>query len=110
MGSLLQGVMEFWINTNIPAQLAGVDWRGLFTNPWFMVPFVAQIGWWIYKQALNSIVITCLAIGIWMFTGTSYATGLVIDGNLQLGKVLPVAGVGMGAVLIVIYLFFIRAD
>lgn len=110
MNSLLQGLLDFWTNTNIPAQLAEVDWRGLLTNPWFMVPLVAQIGWWIYKQEVNAIVITCLAIGVWIFTGTSYASGLIIDGNIQLDKVLPVAGVGMGALMIVIYLFFIRAD
>ena len=22
----------------------------IFTNPWFMVPLVALVGWWIYKQ------------------------------------------------------------
>ncbi len=110
MNSLLQGLLDFWTNTNIPEQLAEVDWRGLFTNPWFMVPLAAQVGWWIYKQAVNAIVITCLGLGVWIFTGTSYASGLIIDGNLQLEKVLPVAGVGLGAMMIVIYLFFIRAD
>jgi hypothetical protein len=110
MGSLWQGLMDFWANTTIPEQLADVDWRGVFTNPWFMVPLVTQLGWWIYKQALNAVVITFLALGVWVFTGTSYASGLVIDGNIQLDKVLPVAGVGMGVLMIVIYLFFIRAD
>ena len=110
MESILQSLLEFWTNTNIPEQLAEVDWQGLFTNPWFMVPLVAQVGWWIYKQAVNAIVITCLFLGIWVFTGTSYASGLIIDGAVQLDKILPVAGIGLGALMIVIYLFFIRSD
>jgi hypothetical protein len=102
--------MDLWTSSNIPGQLQDVDWRGLLTNPWFMVPLVAQIGWWIYKQAVNAIVITLLGIGVWVFTGTEYASGLVINGNIQIDKILPVAGVGLGALMIIIYLYFLRGD
>lgn len=110
MDSFLQTIMDLWASSNIPEQLQDVDWRGLFTNPWFMVPLLAQIGWWIYKQAINAIVITLLGIGVWIFTGTEYASGLVINGNIQIDKILPVAGVGLGALMIIIYLYFLRGD
>lgn len=108
MGSIWQSLMDFWVSTNIPEQLSEVDWRGLFSNPWFMVPLVAQLGWWVYKQAVNAIVFTLLGLGVWIFTGTEYASGLVIDGVVQIGKIVPVAGVGLGACIVVIYLIFIR--
>ncbi len=110
MDSFLQSLLEFWTSTNIPEQLENVDWRGLFTNPWFMVPLVAQIGWWIYKQAVNAIVFTGLGLGVWVFTGTSYASGCIVNGVVQLDKILPVAGVGMGVLMVVIYLLFMRGD
>lgn len=110
MDSIWQSLVDFWVNTNIPEQLESVDWRALFANPWFMVPLMIQIGWWIYKQAINAIVLTCLGVGLWLFTGTEYASGLVINGVVQIEKILPVVGVGMCGLMIVIYLFFIRAD
>ncbi len=110
MDSILQSLMDFWTYTNIPEQLADVDWRGLFMNPWFMVPLVAQLGWWIYKQAVNAIVFTALGIGVWVFTGTEYASGLIINGVVQLDKILPVAGMGLGVIMIVVYLIFMRTD
>ncbi|MFZ5761186.1 MAG: hypothetical protein ACOY4H_13280 [Thermodesulfobacteriota bacterium] len=110
MADFLTAVMDFLNSTELPQQLRQVDVKGLFTNPWFLVPFVAQVGWWLYKQAFNSLVCTGLAISVWWFTGSEYARGLVVDGHLQLGKVLPVAGVGLGVIIVLAYLFFIRSD
>lgn len=110
MADLLSPVMEFINSTHLLEQIRTVDVKGLFTNPWFLVPFIAQIGWWFYKQALNSLVCTALVIGIWWFSGSNYAQGLVINGELQLAKVLPVAGVGILVIVVLVYLFFIRSD
>jgi len=110
MTDILTPVVDFINYTQLLEQIRQVDVKGLFTNPWFLVPFIAQIGWWFYKQALNSLVCTALVIGVWGFSGTSYAQQLVIDGELQLGKVLPVAGVGMVVIVLLVYLFFIRSD
>ena len=110
MADFWQSLLDFWQNTNIPQQLADVDVKGLFTNPWVLLPLIAQVGWWMYKKAINNIVILGLAIGIWIFTGTPYAQGLVVNGELQAGKILPVAGVGIGVVMIIIYLIFIRGE
>jgi hypothetical protein len=90
--------------------LKNVDVRGAFTNPWVLVPLIAQVSWWFYKQNMNAIIFLALAIGVWIFTGSPYAHGLVVNGELQLGKVLPVAGVGLGAIMVVIYLLFMRGD
>ncbi len=110
MDNFLTAISDFFVSTNIPEQLKNVDVRGAFTNPWLLVPLIAQLGWWIYKQEINAIVFLALGIGLWIFSGTPYAHGLVINGELQLGKVLPVAGVGLGAIMVVIYMLFMRGD
>ncbi|MFH1217657.1 MAG: hypothetical protein V1706_14265 [Pseudomonadota bacterium] len=110
MADFLSPVMDFINSTELPNQIRNVDVKGLFTNPWFLVPFLGQIGWWCYKQAVNSLVCTGLAICVWWFSGSEYARGMVIDGNLQLAKILPVAGVGFGIIIVLVYLFFIRSD
>lgn len=110
MDNILAALSEFWVNTNIPEQLKNVDVRGAFTNPWVLVPLIAQVSWWFYKQNINAIIFLALGIAVWIFTGSPYAHGLVVNGELQLGKVLPVAGVGLGAIMVVIYLLFMRGD
>ncbi|MBI5559608.1 MAG: hypothetical protein HY885_18450 [Deltaproteobacteria bacterium] len=110
MADFLAPVLDFITNTHVLEQIREVDVKGLFTNPWFLVPFIAQIGWWFYKQAVNSLVCTGLVIGIWWFSGSPYAQGLVVNGELQLGKVLPVAGAGIIVIVVLAYLFFIRSD
>ncbi len=110
MDGFMSSLLEFWTNTNIPQQLSDVDVKGLFTNPWVLVPLIVQIGWWVYKMAINNIIMLALAVGLWIFTGTPYAQDLVVDGELQPGKIIPVAGVGLGAIMVAIYIFFMRGD
>ncbi len=110
MADFLTPVLNFIDSTHLFEQIRNVQVKALFTNPWFLVPFIAQMGWWFYKQAVNSIVCTGLAIGLWWFSGSSYTQALIINGELQPGKILPVAGVGIGVLLVLIYLFFIRSD
>lgn len=110
MADILTPVIEFINNTHVLEQIREVQVKELFTNFYFLVPFVGLMGWWLYKQALNSLVCTGLAIGVWWFSGTPYAQGLVVDGEIQIGKIIPVAGVGIGVLLVLAYLFFIRSD
>ncbi|MEN8140963.1 MAG: hypothetical protein ABFR97_07030 [Thermodesulfobacteriota bacterium] len=110
MDGFFSGLLEFWRDTNIPQQLSEVDYKGLFTNPWVLVPLLAQLGWWIYKLAFNNIIILALVVGVWIFTGTEYASGLIVNGEIVPSKILPVAGVGIGALMVAIYIFFIRGD
>ena len=97
-------------STHIPEQIKNVDAVGLFTNPWFMVPFVIFVGWMIYKLQWKDLIIVSTLIGMWWVSGTPYMNSLVFDGIVQIDKILPVV---FGAAVVVgflIYLFFGRSD
>ena len=110
MIEFLGQIVDFLNSTNVPQQLREVDAKGLFTNTWFLAPFIAFICYNLYKQAMNTLVLTGLGFGLWLFSGSSYMEGLVVNGTLQLGKVLPVAGVFIGALAIAVYFLFMRSD
>jgi len=95
--------------TNIPQQIRDVDAGGLFTNPWFMVPFVAFIGWQLYRQAFKDIIVVILIIAVWWVSGTHYMQTLIVDGELQIGKVLPVMFGGAAILGFIIYMYFGRS-
>jgi len=106
----LSRIIGFVNDTQVPDQIREVDVVGLFTNPWFLVPFLAFVGWKLYKMSINTLVVTAVAIGLWAFSGSPMMQGLIVNGELQLDKVLPVVGVGIVAIGIVIYFLFIRSD
>ena len=99
-----------WLqSTNVPTQIKDVDFVGLFTNPWFMVPFVALVGYLIWKQSFNELIIVGIFIALWWVSGTEYMQTLVVDGQVQIKKILPVLA-GASAILgFIIYLFFGRS-
>ena len=102
--------VEFLKGTNIPHQIDEVDVVGLFTNPWFLVPFVALVGWMIYKLAWRDLIIMAIFIGCWWVSGTEYMHTLVVGDELQVQKVLPVVFGGAAALGVVIYLMINRGD
>lgn len=106
----LVSIVDYLYNTGIPKQFSEVDAKGLFTNWYFLVPFLGLVGYWLFKQAWNTMILTALGFGIWIFTGSKYMKNLFVDGNLQLGAIAPVVGVGIGAVAIIVYVLFIRSD
>lgn len=110
MAEFLTPVIDFINNTQVLDQIRDVEVKALFTNPWFMVPFVLQIGWWLYKQAVNSLVITGLVTGLWWFSGSRFTQDLIINGEMQPAKIFPVVGVGIVVIVVLAYLFFIRSD
>jgi len=110
MTEFLGQIADFFNSTNVPQQFREVDVKGLFTNAWFLVPFIAFILYNLYKQSVDTLVLTGLGFGLWLFSGSHYMEGLVVNGYLQLGKVLPVAGVFVGAIAIAIYFLFMRSD
>ena len=99
-----------WLqSTHVPEQVKDVDIVALFTNPWFIVPFVALIGYLIWKQSFNELIIIAIFIVLWWLSGTEYMQTLVVDGEIQIKKVLPVLA-GASVVLgFVVYLFFGRS-
>lgn len=107
-GGIFDKIGDIVNATHIPQQVKDVD-LGLFTNPWFMVPLVAFIGWQIYRQAFKDIIIVAIILGLWWVSGTDYMQTLIVDGELQIGKVLPVMFGGAAVLGFVIYMYFGRS-
>ena len=103
-------IVEFVKGTKIPEQIDKVDAVGLFTNPWFLVPFIALVGWMIYKLAWRDLLIMAIIIGCWWVSGTEYMHTLVVGDELQVQKVLPVVFGGAAALGVIIYLLINRGD
>ncbi len=103
IGGLLQA-------THLPEQIKSVDVAGLFSNPWFLIPFIAFVGYMIYKQNFRDLFVVCLFMGIWYISGTHYMQTLVVGDEVQINKVLPLLFGGAVVVGLVIYLYFGRSD
>ncbi len=105
------GKILAWIeSTHIQEQVANVDYVGLFTNPWFMIPFVTMVLYLLYKQSFKDLIIVIIFIGVWWVSGTEYMHTLVIGDELQIGKILPVLFGGAALMGFVIYMIFGRSD
>ena len=102
--------VDFIHSTQVLQQFHNVDAAGLFTNPWFLVPFICLIGYLLYKQNFREIIIIIIGFACWHITGTEYMKTLIVGEEIQLAKVLPVV-FGAACVLgIVIYLYFGKSD
>jgi len=100
-----------WIHqTQVLEQIKEVDAASLFHNPYFLAPFICLIIYNLYRQTFTNLIIIALMIGLWYFSGTDYVREAVVEGEVQIGKILPIAGVGVTGVAILIYLLFIRQD
>lgn len=110
MGEFFDKVWAWMESTHIREQIADVDYVGLFTNPWFLVPFVIMVCYLLYKQSFKDLIIILIFVGVWWVSGTDYMNSLVVGGELQISKVLPVLFGGTAVVGFVIYLFFGRSD
>lgn len=107
---LAESVGRILQETHLPEQIKAVDFPGLFSNPWFVVPFAALVGWLLYKKAVRDLIILGAVMGIWYASGTAYMQTLVVGGELQVSKVLPVLFGGAAILGFVIYLLFGRSD
>ncbi len=110
MSDFFIAIGDWFTKTQVIEQLQNVDVKGLFQNPYFLVPFIALIIYNLYKQAINNLGVIGIALGLWMFTGTSYVQNAVVDGEVQMGNILPLAGVGIVGIGALIYLLFMRND
>jgi len=108
-GGFIDKVFNLVNSTQIPRQIGEVDAGGLFTNPIFMIPFVAFLGWEVYKQQFKEIAVMALLIGVWYLSGTHYMQTLIVGGELQIGKILPVMFGGAAVLGIIIYMYFGRS-
>lgn len=110
MGDFLNGILAWIESTHLQQQIKDVDYAGLFTNPWFLVPFVALVVYLLYRQAFRDLIIVSLFIAVWWVSGLDYMQNMVVGGELQVNKVLPVVFGGAAVLGFVIYLLFGRSD
>jgi hypothetical protein len=110
ISDLWASILAWADSTHIQEQVADVDYVGLFTNPWFLVPFIVAVFYLLYKQAFKDLILLIIFLAVWWVSGTEYMHTLVIGDELQVGKVLPVLFGGAAVLGFVIYMFFGRSD
>lgn len=110
IGAILDSTWACIEKTHLPEQMRAVDFPGLFSNPWFLVPFVFWVGYLIYKKAFRDMVIFGVLMGAWYASGTPYMQTLVVNGEVQVVKILPVVFGGAAVLGLIVYLLFGRSD
>ncbi len=110
MGDFFSKIWTWVESTHIQEQVADVDYAGLFSNPWFLVPFVSLVLYLLYKQSFKDLIIISAFIGVWWVSGTEYMHTLVVGDELQVEKVLPVLFGGAALIGALIYMIFGRSD
>ncbi len=110
MSDFFHKIVDAVQQTKVLEQIRDVQAAKLFTNPWFMVPFVALILYLLFKKALKDIVIIAILVGIWWVSGTEYMHTLIVGGIVQIDKILPVVIGGAIALGVIIYILFGRSD
>ncbi len=110
MGNFIDTLLAWMNNTHLPQQIKDVDYMGLFTNPWFLVPFLGLLGYLLYKQAFKDLIIVLLFVAVWFVSGMDYMQTLVVDGEVQVSKILPVIYGGAVTLAFVIYMLFGGSD
>jgi len=109
-GAITEPIGRFLEQTKLPDQIHSVDFSGLFSNPWFLVPFIGLVGYLLYKKAFRDLFIMGAIVALWWVSGTQYMQTLVVNGELQVNKVLPVLFGGAALIGLIIYLLFGRSD
>jgi glucose-6-phosphate-specific signal transduction histidine kinase len=107
---ILTSLKEWFVSIHIAEQIKDVDIVGLFTNPWFIIPFVLLIGYLFFKQNWKDLIIITIFVGIWWVSGTNYMDTLLVNGEISIEKILPVIFGGAVVLGFVIYIFFGRSD
>ncbi|MBA3007267.1 MAG: hypothetical protein KKB91_02670 [Proteobacteria bacterium] len=110
MADFLNSLLAWFESTHLQQQIKDVDYVGLFTNPWFLVPFVALVLYLLYKQAFRDLILVSLFVAVWWVSGLDYMQTMVVGDELQINKVLPVLFGGAAVLGFVIYLLFGRSD
>ena len=74
------------------------------------MPFVALVGYLLYKKAFRDMIILSAVMGAWYASGTPYMQTLVVNGEVQVTKILPVIFGGAAVLGLIIYILFGRSD
>ena len=75
-----------------------------------MVPFVALVGYLIFKKSINNLILIAAVMAVWLFSGSNYVQEAFQGDTLQVGKVLPIIGFGVVIIGVVVYALFMRSD
>ena len=103
-------IADWFESTHLQEQIKDVDIIALFSNPWFIVPFACMVLYMLYKQSWRDLIIITLLVGIWWVSGTPYMNSLLVNGEIQIAKILPVVFGGAVVLGFVIYLLFGLSD
>lgn len=106
MGEWFDTISDILAATALPEQIRSADFSGLFSNPFFLLPFLALVGYFFYRRNFKGLVLLGLGLVLWVFSTSSYMDGLIVNNELQLDKVMPVIGVFVLALVVVVCLFF----
>ena len=107
---IFTNLKEWFVTTHLQEQIKDVDFVGLFTNPWFIVPFGLMVCYMLFRQKWKDLIIISIFVGIWWVSGTNYMNSLLVNGEIQIEKILPVIFGGAAVLGFVIYLLFGRSD
>lgn len=107
---LFVNMKEWFASTHIQEQIKDVDFVGLFTNPWFIIPFLVLVFYSLFRQKWKDLIVITIFVAIWWVSGTNYMNSLLVNGEIQINKILPVIFGGAAVLGFVIYLFFGRSD
>lgn len=110
MADFLNTIVAWIESTQLQQQIRDVDYVGLFTNPWFLVPFVALVVYLLYRQSFRDLIIIFLFVAVWWVSGLDYMQTLIVNGELQMNKILPVLFGGAAVLGLVVYMLFGRSD
>jgi hypothetical protein len=110
MTNFFDKILGWFDSTHLQEQVANVDYTGLFTNPWFLVPFILVVGYLLYKQSFKDLIVIAAFVGVWYASGTDYMQTLVVGEELQIEKILPVLFGGAALLGFLVYIFFGRSD
>ncbi|TKB27638.1 hypothetical protein FCL47_05770 [Desulfopila sp. IMCC35006] len=103
-------LQEWFVATHLQEQIKDVDFAGLFTNPWFIIPFGLMVCYMLFRQKWKDLIIITILVAIWWVSGTDYMNSLLVNGEIQIEKILPVIFGGAAVLGFVIYLLFGRSD
>ena len=110
MAEFWEKLLSAWIATLIPQQVRDVDIIGLVSNPWVFIPVACWLAYMIYRQKWKGIVLIGILTLVWGVSGTEYMGTLVVTGEVQIDKLLPVLVGGAVTLGVVIYLIFGGSD
>ncbi len=100
-----------WIDSSaLHQQIQNVDVEGLFSNPWFLVPFLVFVCYSLWKKNFAELFFAGMGIGVWYLCGTEFMSGFVGSGGIDQSKILPVVAIGAVVGIVVVVFFFGRSD